>query len=374
MSARTAILNRDAIRDIVRPLDPVASVYIGLVPAAPTADAAEDLSLRWRAISSELTTQGAPTATVDALGRRLESLSVYPTEMALFAAGDRVLLCHELRGGAIFDRAVFAAPAQVVPLLSWLQRHPSYVAVVTDRTGADLTAVRAGAREGTTEIVIGPDDEIERNAPGGWSQPRYQRRAEDSWRHNAAAVAEAASHALQRVGADLLLVSGDVRAAQLLEERMRDQHRHPIEVHHVPGGRQPDGSAAARRAAVAEHVASYAMERTSAVLRRFDEQYSSRGLSVAGVADTLAALAAGRVDTLIIVDDPSDERTAWFGPGVLCVDQPKPAVRVDTALYRGRLVDIAVRAALITDADVAVLDPAGKAKLADGVGAICRYR
>jgi hypothetical protein len=150
----------------------VASVYIGLVPAEPTADIDEDLSLRWRAISSALTAQGAPATTVEALGRQLDSLHIYPTELALFASGDRVLLRHELSGGVVFDRAAFAAPAQVVPLLSWLQRHPPYVAVVTDRTGADITAVRGGATVGTTETVIGPDDEIERNAPGGWSQPR----------------------------------------------------------------------------------------------------------------------------------------------------------------------------------------------------------
>jgi hypothetical protein len=33
-------------------------------------------------------------------------------------------------------------------------------------------------------------------------------------------------------------------------------------------------------------------------------------------------LAEGRVDTLIVVDDPGDDRAAWFGPDLLCVADP----------------------------------------------------
>ena len=40
----------------------------------------------------------------------------------------------------------------------------------------------------------------------------------------------------------------------------------------------------------------------------------------------------------------------------------------------GRLVDVAVRAALLTEADVRVVDPAQAAKLAGHVGALCRFR
>src|SRR6266536_4551188 len=297
MNTVDTALDLSAVRGLARPLDPVASVYLGLATSNPTLDAGEDLDLRWRSIGSRLASEGADPATIDAIGSVVAGTTSYPMELALFAASGQVRLGHHIPGGAPFDRARFGAPADLVPLLRWLQRHPPHVVVLTDRTGADMTTVPAAAAAGSTRTVVGPDDEIERNAPGGWSQPRYQRRAEDSWLHNAAAVAGAVTEEMARVDADLVLVAGDVRATQLLGERLR-RSAADATIHRLPGGRSPDGSAASRPAAVA---------------------------------------------------DPADERTAWFGPDLWCATTRKAVHRED--LRRGRLVDVAIRAALLTKAD-----------------------
>ncbi|HEU5109653.1 MAG TPA: Vms1/Ankzf1 family peptidyl-tRNA hydrolase, partial [Micromonosporaceae bacterium] len=237
--------------------------------------------------------------------------------------------------------------------------------------GADVTAVPAGTASGPTRVVAGPDDEIERNAPGGWAQPRYQRRAEDSWQHNAAAVAEAATRALRDLNARLLLVAGDVRAVHLLRERLPAGIRREVTLRHLPGGRSPDGSEAARQEAIADAVDGHAADTTTALLDRFAER--DRAGTVEGVAATLAALAAGRVGTLFLADEPDDARTAWYGPHVLCAataqDVPDGRGRWRT---RGRMVDIAARAAMLTDAEVRVVDVAA-GRFAEGIGALCRY-
>jgi hypothetical protein len=224
-------------------------------------------------------------------------------------------------------------------------------------------------------VVAGPDDEIERNAPGGWSQPRYQRRAEDSWRHNAGAVADAVTHALPTVHSGLLLVAGDVRAVQLLQERLPTGMRRAVPIRHLPGGRSEDGSAQARRAAIGIALDEFVAEQTALVLDRFIAGRGPGGATVEGVSATLAALAEGRVQTLLVADDPTDERVAWFGPDVMCVDDPGQLPRAGTAreLRAGRLVDVAVRGALLTDAEIRVLDPATAAELGDRIGALCRY-
>jgi Bacterial archaeo-eukaryotic release factor family 2 len=366
-------LTLQGIREIVRPLAPATTVYLSPEPASPTLDAEEDLALRWRGVAARLVEAGAPTPTVDIVRTCVGILPIHAVEAAIIVAGTDVMLCQAIPGGPPVNRASYAAPAHVVPLLAWLALHPPHVEVVTDRTGADITRVAGGAMSGVTESVAGPDDEIERNAPGGWAQPRYHRRAEDSWRHNAGAVAEAAESAMREVGAELLLVAGDVRAVRLMRERLPGTTPRVV-VRNLPGGRHPDGSSSARDAAIAHRLAAHADEENARALAAFDAGRGPRGRAVEGVANTLSALAAGRVRTLLVADDPGDHRVAWFGPRTLCLDESSlPGAGDGASLQTGRLVDIAVRAALLTDADVRVVDVADAADMAEGIGALCRF-
>jgi hypothetical protein len=106
---------------------------------------------------------------------------------------------------------------------------------------------------------------------------------------------------------------------------------------------------------------------TLAALDRFDE--SDPHHVVKGIPATLAALAAGRVATLFVADDPDDERTAWFGPDVLCATGRDA---IGGTASRGRLIDVAVRAALLTDAEVRIVDVAA-GRFIDGIGGLCRF-
>lgn len=278
----------------------------------------------------------------------------------------RDLLEPASAGSATVDTSSNALP-RLAPRLALLQARPPYVLVVTDRTGADVTAVPGGAVAGEVTVVVGPDDEIERNAPGGWSQPRFQRRAEDSWHHNAVAVADQVTRALQKVDAHLLLVAGDVRAVQMLRDSLSTGVRRSASLRHVPGGRQPDGSAEVRAAAVAKAVEAYAAESSAGLLTRFLDVRGPGGAAVEGARATVDALVAGRVGTLLVVDDPADDRTAWYGEDVLA--------RLDAApsLVPGRLVDVAIRAALLTDAGVHIISAVEAEEIAEGIGALTRF-
>jgi Bacterial archaeo-eukaryotic release factor family 2 len=368
MNTVDSAVDLTTIRELVHPLAPVASVYLGLTAADPAADAEQDLFLRWREIESRLAGQGADRATIDAIGSLVARAMPDQRELAVFAAGGRVLLAQPVPGGSPFDQARFGTPAVVLPLLAWLRRHPPYVLVVTDRTGADVTAVPGGHAPATPWTVVGPDDEIERNAPGGWSQPRYQRRAEDSWQHNAAAVAESVTRALRELRADLLMVAGDVRAVQLLQDHLPSAVRRQLVLRHLPGGRGNDGSHGARQLAIAATLDDYVADRARAALDRFTDR-GPRG-TAEGAAATLAALAAGRVDTLYVSADLDSERPAWFGPHLLGAAS-RDEIPTDSAgpVLTGRLVDVAVRAALLTDAEVWRVDR----PFPDGLGALCRF-
>jgi hypothetical protein len=56
------------------------------------------------------------------------------------------------------------------------------------------------------------------------------------------------------------------------------------------------------------------------------------------------------VSTRLFLDDGGEDRAAWFGPGTLCSERPRG--RDESP---GRVADVAVRTALLTDVEVRVL-------------------
>jgi hypothetical protein len=357
----------DELGDLIRSSSPAASVFLGR-RSDDTDDAAAELDNRVRASVRELERQGVDEATLAAVRRGLSEGPQPLAGYALVAAAGRVLLGQQLEHATFVDEARFGAPVALAPLLEWKAMHPAHVIVLTDRTGAEVISVGAGSTESQVTTVIGPDDEIERNAPGGWSQPRYQRRAEDSWRHNAAAVAAAALDAQRRIGARLILVGGDVRAVQLFSQNMPQNDRN-TQIGRIPGGRGPDGSQATRAEAVTALVAAHVEDNVRELIDLINNRLGPGGGDVAGIVGTLDALATSRVRTLVIGVDPKDGRLAWHGPRTLCAAQAVPGEEGTP----GRLIDIAVRAASLTGAEVMAAPMDQVSGLADGIGAICRY-
>lgn len=334
---------------------------------------AQDLHARWRALAHQLREDGIDGPTLSMLDRHVAGLAATPVAAAGYAmlASEAIIhLAQPMPEVVTEDRAHFGAPLQVLPVLAWRRRHPAYVSVLIDRVGGEVTAVPAASLAGSTQSITGPDDEIERNAPGGWAQARYQRRAEDSWHHNAVAVAGAAIRALDEVGGDLLVVAGDVRAVQMLRDHLNQHVNRDLQLRLVPGGRSPDGSTQAHLRAVADTVAAYAGQRDAAL---FDRRMSGPPAEIVeGVSATLAALAQGRLQTLFVADDLADRRRAWLGPDVLCAEQPHTTP--EQPLMAGRLTDVAVRAALLTDADIHILSAGQAVTLHGRIGGRCRYR
>src|SRR5207244_4321477 len=87
------------------------------------------------------------------------------------------------------DLARWAPLPGVGPLLEWRQLSAPHVIALADRQGADLVAVRRDAHP-VERTAGGADDPLSKSKPGGWSQPRYQQRAENTWEHNADDVAK----------------------------------------------------------------------------------------------------------------------------------------------------------------------------------------
>lgn len=360
--------DQSAIRTILRPFDAVAYVYAGLETFGE-----EQRETRWRELAAQLDRQGAPAPAIVALTACAAAAKEAPGTLALFASDDGTMLHeHQIADTSLPDRAGYRSPAEVMPLLAWEQQRPPYVLVVADRAGADVTACAGDDQSSRTWPVIGPDDEIERNSPGGWSQPRYQRRAEDSWKHNAGRVADVVAAALAEVGAQVLVLSGDVRAIQFLTEQLPKDLG--ALVCHITGSRAADGSQSGRKNQVADALRDAATAQTQALLEHLQSHLGPGGVAVEGRVATLEALAAGRV-AMLLITDPSDEGPlVWFGAGPSEIyPDHESASLTGVPIRSGSLADVAARSALMCDARVRVINPGIPGEPLDGIGAICRY-
>lgn len=367
----TSLSGIDGVRiaELLDGTQPVASVYANL-----QATARSEALLRWRHVADGLADQGAPVATVDALAAKVLGSVPGPGVLAAFARGSTVTLMTVLPGAELSDLVRYGALPHLVPLLVWEQEHPARVVAVLDRTGADIAVYATGSTEPLDATVTGPDDEIERNAPGGWSQGRNQHRAEDSWEHNSAAVADVLARMLRRFEARLLLLAGDVRALQYLEEHLPSWVHSSVAVRRVTGGRSEDGSAERRAEELAAQTRRIVAERLEALLAEFADRLGTGGAAVEGADETLAALAAGRVRVLLVSAGTPDQPRAWFGPGPTEVTlRPDLLRQAGQPANEAALTDVAIRAALLTDAEVRIIPTGQRASFPDGVAALCRF-
>lgn len=268
------------------------------------------------------------------------------------------------------ERGEWCAVPSLATLVAWRQRSLPYLLVLIDHKGADLVAVVH--RQPFDPVEAGVRDyPLTKAAPGGWSQRRYQQRAENTWRDNARDTARVATRIAERIGAEFVLVAGDDRACHMLLGDLPPALG--IRAHIIPGGRASDGSDARLHAEVARQVRSASAQRTAAVLEEFKMAHGQANRAADGPRSTVAALAEARVETLLVHDDERDERTAWIGaaPGEVGLEESELLDLGAEQRAQGRLIDVAVVEALRSGAGVHVVPAHGGPT--DGLGATLRW-
>lgn len=227
-----------------------------------------------------------------------------------------------------------AAP-RLAAVFEGRQRARAHLVVETDRAGADIHAFDGGDVIGT-DHVDGDTEHIHRGHPGGWSQRRFQQRAENTWERNADDVAEAIVAADERVHAETVFIAGDLRAQSLVLDALpRRVREHAVKVE----AGSPSGIADEVVRLLADHVARET--------RDLAEQLRSRlgsGTATTNRGEVLAAVRAGRVEHLLVHDDGSDT-----------VVTAADVADGDDALVGTRVVDAAIVAALGSDAAITVV-------------------
>jgi hypothetical protein len=237
-----------------------------------------------------------------------------------------------------------------------------YLVVETARDGGEISLYRVGSAAPDEEEHVQGDFTSDLHKPkrgGGWRNDHIQKHAEEDWKHNQAELAEAVDTLVQRYRPRLLVVAGDIRARQLLAEKLSHEARAILSIE--PTDTEPADASDDRL-----------NERIDAQVERIvraDEQaiadlialHEGRGdnqaeLTVGGVVN---ALAAAQVDTLLIDDSRLGDREL-----LALDDAPWIAATPEDALTASVVAAVParvalLRAALLTDAHVYFTRPSG---------------
>jgi hypothetical protein len=334
-------------------------------------NAAHRSQVRWKSLRGGLEVAGVPEQPLTQIDELVPDAHEKGNCLAVVANAKGVI--HVEHGDRVEsqDLARWAPLPSLLPIVRWRQERIPFVAVLTDRTGADLVAVRLEGPEIEREVK-GKDFPIAKVKPGGWSQRRYQERAENTWEHNAHEVAEQAAKLAEMVDAKVVIVSGDVRAVGLVRESLPERWQVVVRVipRHIP-----EGAPGHPPEEVEEAASEIAAGETEGLVERFLMERGQGDRAADGPDAVIEAVRKAQVEVLLIADDPGDERTAWFGPDPVHVAlrpedlEPLGVGRDD--LQEARLDDVLVRATLGTGGGIRVIPRNAGPK--DDVGAILRW-
>jgi len=333
-------------------------------------DTAARLGIRGKELRAALEDVELPAEVVDAAVAVVES-HVGEDALGIVADADGLLVSSLVDVGESEEIVQAEALPRYVPFLrDRFERRPHLV-VRADRTGAQVARVERGEVSRDTEVG-GEEERIRKVNAGGWSQKRFQNHAEHTWDQNAQEVAEAVAREADAIAAELIVVTGDERAVNLVAEHLPERLRdHLVLDDHQPFDDESD-------AAVFDRATTVLRDRVGReivdVLERFGEARGRDDGAADDDADVLAALRTGAVATLLVSGD-SGERVH-----VAADDPMQLSTRAEDVTGLGfdevlecRLTDAAVQAALAGGAEIVIVPEHGPNSPDGALGAILRY-
>lgn len=347
---------------------PVVTVCLA-TPAAVEGASRRD-QLRWSDVRRDLRSEGAPEAALDGIDALIPDAHQAGEGLAVVAGASGVVWAEHSPVPPRRDVARCDTLPSLGTMIAWRQQQPTYLLVLVDHRGADVFSSGWRVRDQHREVEGTYRYPMEKNAPGGWSQRRYQQHAVENWARNAGQVADEVARLADRTNPEVVLVGGDPRALELLLSALPERVR--VRTETVGGTRAADGGEDRTAWGVSRIVETVSARETVAVLEEFHEQLGRRDRAVEGVEAVLRAFRQGQVAVLLLHDDPDDTRRACFTPqGNLVASDPAELAGAGGSVVDGRLADVALRAAAMTGAGVRLVPRAGGPL--EGIGALLRW-
>jgi hypothetical protein len=372
-------VNLSFLRELYQRPGPWASVYLDATHN--TADGDQAVGLRWRGLREQLAAQGADEATLAEMDATISAdMGAGPGRvgLAVFAARGRVALAEPLPRPPVRELATWSRRPQTGPLVAGAAEQVRWVRAVVDRAGGRLTAADAGHLRFDHDVRTVERYPTHKSGQGGWSQLNYERSTVTVWDRNVHNVVDAVTDAADRMGADVVIVAGDVRARQMLIDRLPKRLAGRV-VESDIGTRAPGSDPSTLDDVTAEAVARVARDHRLELLDRYRMDLS-RGRAREGVAPVSEAAWHAAVDVLLLSDDSQfasgePPLQVWIDPDDPRAVAPDPAVLREVGVSgpeRENAIAALIAAAAAGDAEVVTVDPSEQ-RLADGVGAITRF-
>lgn len=398
------------IRTLYGGAGPWASVYLDATGTQQTGtpqEARHQLDLRWRAAREELGRHGADEATLRALDECVREAPAHggPAEVALFASGGSVAFCRTLPVTPRRQLATWSTQPHAAELLRSLgalassdsRDVPNALTSLRDLgdTGEEVRWVRADvdrtggtvrSSDGATVTLRGEDEFIRKvntidRDRQIWGESKVEHAAAENWGQNSRDTARVIAAAVERTDADVIVLAGDLRARQLVIERLPSGYSGKVvEVDHeteprphpesrLRAEREPDIHDPLLDAATRVAVDSVARERRRSVVDRF-HQGLSEGQSVRGLEPVCDAARDLRIDTLVLGAEPS-RVGVWVDPfNPTMVGPAKSHTGTDSPAWEPA-DEALVGAAAMAGANSVVVE--ADPDLIDGIGAILRF-
>jgi peptide subunit release factor 1 (eRF1) len=356
---------------------PVISVYLNTQPDqhGRDPDVVSYLQRELKSLGRTLPSSGPERESFD---RDVERILDYAGEQIKPAAnGVAIFACSGVND--FFETIQLTAPLGESRIYVYNQPHlyqlarveaeyPRYAAVLTDTNSARIFVFGLGQTLETEEIK---GKKVHRVKVGGWSQARYQRRAENAHQQHAQEVVERLSKLVREENVSRILIAGDAVIVPLLQEAMPQDLAPLAEVVKLDTHASEQDVFRATIDALQQQEAKSDTEK----VQRLFEQYRARGLAVTGVSATLEALANGQVDELLLTRSLDEENQAQEIPAIIAPEIPDSSGGTESEEPRKALLsDLLVTKAKQTDAAITFVEDANLLAPVGGVGAFLRWR
>jgi peptide subunit release factor 1 (eRF1) len=270
---------------------------------------------------------------------------------------------HQLFAGSV---------PHLYPLAKLIDTYPRYAAVALDTNKARIIVFSLAAAERDEHIR---NEKTRRSQKGGWSQARYQRRAENFHLHHIKEVVETLDRIVREENINHIVVEAEDVALPLFREQLPKHLAEKIVDDELTFQREADETnvlartLAALRAKDAETDAEH--------VEQLMDAWQSGGLGVAGPEATLTALQLGQVDELIITASPELLKPVQrlpddAAPGEMVADTSAPQGTADETQLK--LADELVTRAKQTAAKIRFIEDPDLLAVIGGVGALLRFR